>query len=412
VDDSPPELNSELGQEYVPGAEHAGVDSGLMQNIAANLHGIPDEVQRRKATSLWQDSIAMVLRKILATGPWAMSLMIMVSILLLGLSIRQLRYALRGRRHIDDPRTINIFKGLLERSGAGPRVLLTSSDRLTTPVAMGVFRKEICLPIQALESLSDPELESMLAHELAHLVRHDPLWVLIAQALTTLLFIQPLNFVVRKQLREIAEYQCDAWAAKQCDDALPLARCLTEVASWMIQARRENGTRLVSGMSVHQSTLSRRVGRLLYEEPPLFDSQRQNIIKVGLAFGMGAMAVLAPGVQAVNEAGGSHDATSVDEALPLFAEFPLVADPMGFVMPVPTQEKVDPLEALDVELNLLEREVAQLFQSIQGTPLEEELQPLINEFERSVSSIRARRQRLVQALETQYSNPPQPVQKR
>ena len=41
-------------------------------------------------------------------------------------------------------------------------------------------------------------------------------WLLLARALDSLFFVQPLNRVARRKLQEIAEYRCDDCAAEGC----------------------------------------------------------------------------------------------------------------------------------------------------------------------------------------------------
>ena len=52
----------------------------------------------------------------------------------------------------------------------------------------------------------------MLAHEVAHLVRRDPHWLVAARVIETVLFVQPLNRLARLRLQEVAEYLSDDWA--------------------------------------------------------------------------------------------------------------------------------------------------------------------------------------------------------
>ena len=74
----------------------------------------------------------------------------------------------------------------------------------------------------------------MLAHEIAHLVRRDPAWLLAAATLESLFFFQPLTRMARMKWQEHAEYLCDELAARQQGSGLPLARALARVAEWRV----------------------------------------------------------------------------------------------------------------------------------------------------------------------------------
>ncbi|MGH7136295.1 MAG: M56 family metallopeptidase [Pirellulales bacterium] len=101
---------------------------------------------------------------------------------------------------------------LRRRTGIRHDVLLRRSTKFATPVACGLWTWTIVLPEGCTERLRSDELEALLAHELAHLARRDPLWTTIGHVLTSWLTFQPLNRVALRQWQAAAEYQCDDWA--------------------------------------------------------------------------------------------------------------------------------------------------------------------------------------------------------
>ncbi|HLE84879.1 MAG TPA: M56 family metallopeptidase, partial [Thermoanaerobaculia bacterium] len=152
--------------------------------------------------------------------------------------------------------------------GVPRRVRLTGSPALPVPVALGVGEREICLPRRALTELGERRQRGLLAHELAHLERRDPAWLLASRAIESLLFLQPLNRLARARLQEISELRCDAWAVAATGDRIGLARCLTEVAGWLA---RDRAALPVPGMARSRRRLGVRVKRILEgtaEEPP------------------------------------------------------------------------------------------------------------------------------------------------
>ena len=114
-------------------------------------------------------------------------------------------------------------------------VELTATQSVPVPFAHGLRQPEICLPERVVSHLSEKDQETILAHELAHLIRRDPMWLALLRGLEAVFFFQPLNRVARKRLVEIAEYRCDDWAALRTGRRVDLARCLTEVASWLAE---------------------------------------------------------------------------------------------------------------------------------------------------------------------------------
>jgi hypothetical protein len=171
----------------------------------------------------------------------------------------RLRRLLSDRRRIESGPATTMLARLAAGSSLGRRVRLSASTRVDVPIAVGVFRPEIVVPERALVELEPAELESLLAHELAHLIRRDPAWRLIAGFLHRVLFLQPLNRVATTHLESASEVLCDDWAVQRTDHPLALARCLTEVAGWVASPLGAS----VPAMARRGSGLGRRVRRLV-----------------------------------------------------------------------------------------------------------------------------------------------------
>jgi len=174
---------------------------------------------------------------------------------------RQLSKVLAGRRDVLDPSLVECLDRLADKAGLSGQVRLSTSSSLSSPVAMG--SREICLPPQALTELSPAGQEAMLAHELAHLVRHDPAWLAFCQLLEATLFFQPLNRLGRKRLQATAEFLCDDWAVATTGRRREFAQCLAQVASWMASGSvRPRLPAAVPAMARSESALVQRVQRL------------------------------------------------------------------------------------------------------------------------------------------------------
>jgi hypothetical protein len=141
-------------------------------------------------------------------------------------------------------------------------IRLTASPALASPVALG--SSEIALPAAALTDLDSDQQRGMLAHELAHLERHDPAWLTAACLAERIAFFQPLNRLARRRMQESAEYLCDEWAVRRTGSGVFLAKCLAKVAEWMDASPRSVP---VAGMAEERSHLVARVRRLLDATP-------------------------------------------------------------------------------------------------------------------------------------------------
>ncbi|MCH9647103.1 MAG: hypothetical protein K0U98_02625 [Deltaproteobacteria bacterium] len=229
----------------------------------------------------------------------------------LAISYRRLRQRLADRRPIPEGSLAGLFQQLRERFLQRRRVELLQSRALQIPIARGVVRAEICVPEKALQ-LSRDEQESLLAHEMAHVARRDPAWLLLSRTLERLFFFQPLNRLARRQLQEIAEYRCDDWAAATTGRPLSLARCLTEVAQWNL---RHPQSFPAPSMAAGGSALRRRVQRLVTasRQAPGLSEHGSRWLAVYTAFVVMAVAFTVPGF--TRPAGDSAPSTeTVSEA--------------------------------------------------------------------------------------------------
>jgi beta-lactamase regulating signal transducer with metallopeptidase domain len=77
----------------------------------------------------------------------------------------------------------------MKRELAFPRsVRLMITDRLEGPAAIGWLKPVVLLPVKALTGLNADQLKAILAHELAHIVRHDFALNVLQRSAESLLF--------------------------------------------------------------------------------------------------------------------------------------------------------------------------------------------------------------------------------
>ncbi|MGA9996205.1 MAG: M56 family metallopeptidase, partial [Pyrinomonadaceae bacterium] len=108
-------------------------------------------------------------------------------------------------------------------------VLLCESALAEVPTVIGWLRPVILVPVSALAGMSAQQVEALLAHELAHIRRHDYLVNLLQTVVETLLFYHPAVWWVSRQIRIEREHCCDDMAVAACGDVLVYARALTEL---------------------------------------------------------------------------------------------------------------------------------------------------------------------------------------
>jgi beta-lactamase regulating signal transducer with metallopeptidase domain len=108
-------------------------------------------------------------------------------------------------------------------------VELLESAAVEVPTVIGFFRPIILLPMATLSGLSTEQIEMILAHELAHIRRHDFLINLLQAVVETLLFYHPAVWWMSGRVRIERENCCDDMAVAVCGNALQYARALTRL---------------------------------------------------------------------------------------------------------------------------------------------------------------------------------------
>ncbi len=142
----------------------------------------------------------------------------------LGYLAFSLKVQLTGRRPVTDGRALQLVENLATALDIeAPR--LSFKRNLASPFCL--VSGEVIIPHWTL-TLPSHQLKALLAHEMAHLKRLDPAWLITGRLVQGVLFFQPLNFVAIRKLGELSEFSCDAWSKKICGSGLALAECLAE----------------------------------------------------------------------------------------------------------------------------------------------------------------------------------------
>lgn len=158
---------------------------------------------------------------------------------------------------------------------------LAALEELASPIA--AWGARIVLPCWAIELLDREQLRAMLAHETAHVARHDPAWKLAIALWSALVWFVPLVPLARRRLDEVAEISCDAWAAIHLGDGRSLAECLAECAGHGACA---SDLGLAPAMAARESPLLQRIDYLIAGAP-------MNLRSTGFLGGLAATAALA-----------------------------------------------------------------------------------------------------------------------
>src|SRR4029079_1809460 len=103
----------------------------------------------------------------------------------------------------------NMLQQSAQRLGVKRAVKVLQSVLIQTPVVVGFFRPTILLPLCVATGLPESQLELILAHELAHIRRHDYVVNLLQTLVETLFFYHPAVWWLSRQIRNERENCCD-----------------------------------------------------------------------------------------------------------------------------------------------------------------------------------------------------------
>jgi len=84
-------------------------------------------------------------------------------------------------------------------------------SQLASPVAVGILRRTIVMPVAALEWPQSLQ-QAALAHEIAHVRRHDCATQLFAQIVRAIFWFNPFVWLAERAMRRERELACDAFA--------------------------------------------------------------------------------------------------------------------------------------------------------------------------------------------------------
>jgi uncharacterized protein (TIGR03435 family) len=163
---------------------------------------------------------------------------------------------------------------IASRLGLRRVIRVVQLPHLDVPLVIGCLRPIVVLPIAVISQLDVAQVEAILAHELAHVRRHDYVVNLMQTLAETLLFYHPGVWWLSARIREEREHCCDDVAVAVCGDPVGYAAALTE-----LEAGR--GRQVSLAAAATGGSLLHRVRRILRVE--MSDDSRTSSWAVAIA---------------------------------------------------------------------------------------------------------------------------------
>ena len=114
---------------------------------------------------------------------------------------------------------------------SGRKVKLGISSSIETPISLGWIEPIILLPIAIFNQLSVKEIESIILHEWAHILRNDYLLNLMTSFVQLVLFFNPFVYLFNKEISLQREIACDSFVLNTSVEKLDYLNTLFKMAT-------------------------------------------------------------------------------------------------------------------------------------------------------------------------------------
>jgi ankyrin repeat protein/beta-lactamase regulating signal transducer with metallopeptidase domain len=181
------------------------------------------------------------------------------------------------------------LQALADRMGVRRAVLLWESARVEVPTVIGWLKPVLIVPATFLSALPPGQIEAILAHELAHIRRHDYLVNLGQIVIETLLFYHPAVWWISRAIRQEREHCCDDLALQIVGDKLVYASALAAL-------EESRSLPMAITLAATGGSLLRRIERLLMGDRAVTGTASRRPVLVALALLLLLLAALSWGI--------------------------------------------------------------------------------------------------------------------
>ena len=170
---------------------------------------------------------------------------------------RALSRLARVSTRIEDGREVRLLRGIARSSERLQRIEILQCHATLEPGVLGIARPKLLWPVGLSDRLSDPELESILAHEACHVDRRDNLRALVQVVVEHVFWFHPLVWWLGARLVDARELACDEEVLQMGTDNHSYAEGILKVCGFYLRSPLT----LVAG--VGGSDLAARIERIV-----------------------------------------------------------------------------------------------------------------------------------------------------
>ena len=160
---------------------------------------------------------------------------------------------------------------------------------LGSPMLVGVYRPVVLLPATTLGRLDSSERIMVLGHELAHIMRGDLLWSIVATVVRAVFFFHPLAWLNQRRLNLLQEIAADELAiAQQQHDPVSYGKLLVAVVE------KFGPSRLLPRMSMGTAGPVKSLSQRLVAMTRIGRTSRRVIVGAGTLLGVVVLLGIVP----------------------------------------------------------------------------------------------------------------------
>lgn len=181
------------------------------------------------------------------------------------------------RRHMNfpaDPYWSDLLDGMARKLGSHPSIALLESALVRSPLTLGHLKPLILFPIGVINRLSEQEVEAILAHEMAHILRRDYLFNILQSVVEAIFYFHPAIWWISRQVRNEREHACDDQAVALLGSKINYAKALVAIQEMAFLPQ----TPALAFAGQRRNQLMYRIQRLFNQQ-----STKSNIMEKGIA---------------------------------------------------------------------------------------------------------------------------------
>ncbi|MBL7816014.1 MAG: M56 family metallopeptidase [Saprospiraceae bacterium] len=124
---------------------------------------------------------------------------------------------------------LDMVETLSKKVNINKSIELVESALVRSPIVVGYLKPMILFPIGAINRLNPQEVEAILAHEIAHVMRHDYVFNILQSVIEAMYYFNPAVWWISANIRAERENCCDDVAIQLCGNSMTYAKSLVVV---------------------------------------------------------------------------------------------------------------------------------------------------------------------------------------